>query len=450
MAVAYSLMQPSAHAVYIGPTSGTTSYLDTNNWAGATIDDDIDDATTVLTGELTLTFDGNHATNAGAAASWGPRSPADTDNLILRSDGSGPHTIELQNDVIADDGINGEFTVTIGSTTAGQELFLDLGGVNREFKTGNRDRFDIVQPLVNAGNGFVFDAGLASWIILRGDNSASLGGIVNNEGGSLRPYHQNALGTAEVHLNDTGSLDLSNLSNGFNVSNNITSFDNLGGNTSSISVGSVTGGEISGNVTVGAGKGLNLGGDFTISGDLFIGAGARVRNGNGSDLTLTGDNNYLAGLLETLPNGSAGIFLGTVADSTYFTIDVNDAGDNGSFGLTGDLDFINAVLNFDTTDVLPVSQFWTIVEATLDTTYVGLDLQLDGIASFTDVAGVWTASNSMGNWTYTEATGQLEFEFVEPNSAVPEPTSFALLLGLTWFGLGMKSRLRGSKRVLLG
>ena len=202
LAIACVSRTSTARADWNGVTTGTADYLDPANWVGNNINDDIDNF--ALSGPLTLTFGANHLTNVGGEADWSPDATPAEHNLTLRSDGSGPYTITLQNNILVNEGNNDDFTVTIGSTTAGQELFLDLGGVSRTFTTGNRDRIDIVQPLVNAGDGFHFQAGLASTLHLRGDNAASVGGNVTTNQGNFALYHENALGTADVEITSNG------------------------------------------------------------------------------------------------------------------------------------------------------------------------------------------------------------------------------------------------------
>lgn len=164
--------------------------------------------------------------------------------------------------------------------------------------------------------------------------------------------------------------------------------------------------------------------DLKITAALLDGAGVTsglVKTGAGT-LALSGVNTYSGDT--TVSNGTL-----TLAKDGALTFYIGDDGVNNSVTGAGTANF-NGSFHFDLTGADETSgNSWTIVNvATLSESFAGSFVVRD----FTENAGVWT----FGQYTFTEATGLLTY------TAIPEPSAFAFLAGMTLLGFTVLRRQR--------
>ena len=144
---------PAAQAGWIQTVGGTYDYLSTANWDSGTINDDFP-ATLTLAGSQTLTFGANRTTPGAMDFLYGGNYA-----IQLRGEG-GNRTLTLGGDVTLDTPGGSSANLTIGSTTDGQYLDVNLGGATRTFTVRSGRAIDLRNTVSNgsmivAGNGGV-------------------------------------------------------------------------------------------------------------------------------------------------------------------------------------------------------------------------------------------------------------------------------------------------------
>ena len=175
----------------------------------------------------------------------------------------------------------------------------------------------------------------------------------------------------------------------------------------------------SGEVAVGGGG--TLGGSGIISGPTAIGSGGTLSPGN-SPGRLTFESSL------TLGGGSNTLFQidGTDRGNTYDAIDV---GGLTTYGGTLNLVFGGTISSGSTLDLFGLGggSAGDFDFVTGSGAYAG---------SFVNTGGVWTLTSGGQTLTFSESTGDLSFT----GSAIPEPSSAAVLAGLAALGLGGRRR----------
>ena len=164
-----------------GTYTDNASYVDTGNWVGGVIDDVIGSGTTVGAGSanddvrFTWYFTADHATGSSGMTfdyTVGANSP----NLILRGSGAA-RTLTLNGDFSWDQDGSDE-SGRFGSPIATQELYLDLGGGDREFimtgTSGNSHGLRFFNTISNGG--IIFD--LDNYIVQADTGGAGNAGYI--------------------------------------------------------------------------------------------------------------------------------------------------------------------------------------------------------------------------------------------------------------------------------
>jgi autotransporter-associated beta strand protein len=139
--------------------AGPFDYNTASNWVGGTINGIWDSSLTLAAGQTT-TFASNTTLSSGLTFKY-----AGAFGVTLRANGTGPSTLTLGGDILVNTSSSTQ-TVTLGSTTANQNLNVDLGGAARTLTA------------TGGGNGGTFGRTL-SFI-----NTVSNGGIVVSGAGT--------------------------------------------------------------------------------------------------------------------------------------------------------------------------------------------------------------------------------------------------------------------------
>ncbi|CAN5480756.1 hypothetical protein BH09VER1_BH09VER1_53700 [soil metagenome] len=172
-----ALALPNAHAVTTGfnkTTGGPLDYNATGNWVGGTING-IWDPSLTLTANQTVTFAADTTLTTGLTIGY-----AGNFTLTLKSSGVADRTLTLGGDVT----VNAPAAFTLGSTTAGSNLNINLGGATRTFTTTSGVAISNV-----ISNGGLIKKGTAQ-LTLSGTNTYSgpttvTAGILALNGGSI-------------------------------------------------------------------------------------------------------------------------------------------------------------------------------------------------------------------------------------------------------------------------
>jgi autotransporter-associated beta strand protein len=329
--------------------------------------------------------------------------------------------------------------------------------------------FDVTinQALANGGGGGGLTKNGAGTLTLNGSNTYTGATTVN--AGTL------AIGASD-RIADTSNLNV--VGGTFNLNN----FNEA--------LGSITG---SGNITLGSGTlTTNSSSNTTFSGVVSGAGGAIVKNGAGA-LTLTGDNTYTgattinAGTLIVNGNNTAatgavavasGATLGgngriggattvngnlqpgsngpgvltfssslTLSSTANLTMEINGTGARGTaydgIDVTGALTYGGNLTMAIGSPFADGNYTFTLFGSSSSNSGSFASVSLSGAysGSLTESGGVWSLASEGNTWTFYQSTGFLAV------SAVPEPSTYALLL----FGLASvifaRRRLRGRRAV---
>lgn len=186
---------------------------------------------------------------------------------------------------------------------------------------------------------------------------------------------------------------------------------------------------------------VNTGGSFNMAAGVtqtvsFLTGGGSLTGGAGSILGVGGDNKsttFSGSIGERLSIRSGGTGSFTLDDATSMTFTIEGNGVNNAIigdGVNDTTTNLDGEFVFDLTgaDLTPGNS-WLIVDVdALNETFGGTF----NIASFTNGGGVWTY-DSDANLTFNESTGTLAY-------SIPEPGTYALLLGLAVAGLAYRRR----------
>ena len=174
---------PSAHAQFNKTAAGTYDYLDTANWTGGTINNAF---SSNPAGNQTITFGSNHTLSSG---------------LTINNTGlfnhtftgaSANRTLTLGGNISLGGSTTNANTVTFGSLTDGQKLNIDVGGATRTITVSTNRTMDVLNEITGTG------------------------GIIKNGTGTLRLSDNNSY-TGATQLGSTGNqgvLEVTKLANG--------------------------------------------------------------------------------------------------------------------------------------------------------------------------------------------------------------------------------------------
>ncbi|HSI09081.1 MAG: PEP-CTERM sorting domain-containing protein [Rariglobus sp.] len=136
---------------FLQTTAGPYEYTDTANWSGTLIGNNW---TSNITANQTVTFATDYTIadqDAGGSGSTSTLSISNTGLFNHTFIGSGNRTLTLGGNITLGGSATNANTVTIGSTTDGQKLNVDLGGTSRNITTGGNRTLEIVNTLSGAG-----------------------------------------------------------------------------------------------------------------------------------------------------------------------------------------------------------------------------------------------------------------------------------------------------------
>ena len=133
-----------AHAGWNQTAANTYNYHDTANWSGSVIDDTVP-ALLTLTGAQTLTFSNEYSAANGLSFQYDGNF-----GMTLRTDGTGARTLTLGSGGITVNPVANQ-TVTIGSTTANQNLHIDLADATRTLDIRTGKTLSILNNVENGG-----------------------------------------------------------------------------------------------------------------------------------------------------------------------------------------------------------------------------------------------------------------------------------------------------------
>lgn len=302
-------------------------------------------------------------------------------------------------------GSNGEL-ITSGTNSSGGAVNLSRGTLT----LNNTTNGGISSGLMTMGAGSFLRANIAgagtlannvktnNSTTITGDHNITINGTFTNATLSDRPLTNSIVSGQKLTLN--GDVYLSDVSGTGRVWQ-------LRGSGETLINGDIS--DFSG------GKGTAAGGiDFNTSA-----GGAR-------SLTLAGTNTYSGNTL--LGGGASTIF--NLADTGSMTFYVGANGINNQITGSATANF-NGSFNFDLTGAdLTDGNSWNIVDvATVIESFAGSF----SVSGFTESGNVW--SNGAG-FSFNEATGILSY------SAIPEPSTYALLVGAAGLMLGIGRRAR--------
>jgi autotransporter-associated beta strand protein len=471
--------------------TGGTLTLNVDSGSATQAGDITDGGGVTKTGAGTLTLSGTNTYSGGTTLSAGTLTGTNADafgtgTLILAG---GALNMSGGNYVIAN-GMNVTGASTAGGTTSASNVTtytgpIQLSGGTLTLDATNTGRIDITSAFTGTGNVAISgnnsgetSAGASRVILVSATEPNFTGGLTINSGGLLQLGNSLSQNTVTTH----GSLWLSP----------------PGGNTGTITLGGLAG---SGVVRVIAGNmqtaTLNVGGnnsDTTFSGviakgydgsDNATGSIALLKTGSGT-LTLSGTNTYLGGTTISggtlLVNNASGSALGSGS------VTVNSGATLGGSGSIGDLTTVasgghlapgasvgtltfnyglvlqsGAILDFQLGDPLNplTSDRIDVTGGSLSGPTTGLiTLNLTDAGSFGagtydlirysgatyDSASLTTANfttgTSISGFTYTLAFNLTENALQLTATAVPEPATYAAILGALILGLTLYRRRR--------
>ncbi len=277
----------SAYADWIPTAAGTYEYNDTANWDALNINDRFSNT---FTGMQTATFNADRALSGDWQFLYDGAF-----NLTLNADGVANREVTLAGNINVDSVTNGR-TVTFGSTTALNNLNIELGGVQRTFTVATGDSATFV-------NGISGGTGVSNVAILK------QGAGTLNLTSTIKSF------TGDIQVN-AGAVSVEN--------------DNrLGAGTNDILL---RGGTFrnTGGFTLGSGRfiGLGTGNTGTINvtnGALVLGSNNQL-TGTGATLNVTGNN--------TLTLSGSNSFSGQINNSTSDRLRLQNAGALGTAAVT--------------------------------------------------------------------------------------------------------------------
>ncbi len=245
--------------------------------------------------------------------------------------------------------------------------------------------------------------------------NAFTGAITVANGGTMR------LGAAStgnmIHDNTTlavntgGTFDMGGQSEKFKSISGAGTFINSGLNQSTLTVSGFSGSSTFGGV---------------ISGDIAL-----THTDASSSTTLNGLNTYSGNT--TINSATATFTLGSTGGLTFY---IGDNGINNQVtGVSGATANFNGRFSFDLSSAETIDGYsWTIVNTSSLVTSYGGTFVIDG---FTNNAGVWSKTDAGATWTFAQTSGILSV------STIPEPASFAAVIGLAALGAsGLRRRRR--------
>jgi autotransporter-associated beta strand protein len=375
VSLAVLLFSHSAQAQFNKTAAGPWDYNDTANWTSGVINGNFTAAPAVTL--VTVTFAADAVLSTGLNFNFSANNAQRTYALI----GSGTdRTITLAGNLTSA-GSAGQRTVTIGSTTSGQKLNIDLGGVTRTFLGGSSGYpgvrgLDLLNTVSNGGIATDSTVSGPNQLTLAGNNTyaggttLTKGYILNiNNGGNSSSNSAIGTGTLTITSSGAGPSAIIDNTSGSAVTlqtNNAQAWDgdfvfadittrtlavthsdlNLG--TGAVTLGGATG---SRSVTVNSNT-LTVGG--TISGGRGLskaGAGTLVLNNTAS--TYTGISQVSAGILEVSKLADAGLnsSLGAPVASGGNTV----LSGTGTLRYVGSGDSTNRALTLSSTPTLDAS-----------------------------------------------------------------------------------------------
>ena len=313
---------------------------------------------------------------------------------------------------------------------------------------------------ISGVGGITTNSNANSRVVFTGANTYTGGTTINS--GTLRTANASALGTGQVsfHETNTVTLDL---------------------NSTALGVQSLSGGSSAATVSTGGASGI-----LTIHGDNvseasfagnITGAGGVIKNGAG-DQILTGDNTYTGateingGTLQlgsgsavglsgtsgvtiaggTLTNAAGNSALGTGAVSMSFgAITPGGIGAVGSFTLAADQAFsvTGGTLNFDLLSFASFDQIFgsdsgtfSLMDTTLalsgSTSIAGTYQLFDGFGGSNEISNLTITGVGAGFSANLDTTGLLTIS----GAVVPEPSTYAMILGAAFLGFAALRRRR--------
>jgi autotransporter-associated beta strand protein len=356
----------------------------------------------VVNGNATLaTLTVNNSSPATFSGNLGGTG-TDENNLALVKDGTG--TLSL----------SGPSSFTGGTTI--EEGTLSLG-YNSTFQPntslGPKNSGTVVTinsggTLTGTQNNWISETSVASG----GGNAISL---VINPGGTLKGANGTLTGLGNVTLNG-GTIEVSSGLNGFGWF----AAYNLGGDitvsgSSPSSITSAAGAGISANLQMA--NGSNGGGgtrfltveDVTSSSasDLVISArlsnGTLVKEGLGTVEIAAGETGTGFPITWEITEGAF-----VVAEPATFEFRVNNTTSNRVLNTNTGSAAFNGTLNINTSGVtLTTGNTWSLIDVTGLAATFGLNFAVSGGFSDPNNDGVWTKSDVIGNWSFSETSGEL-------------------------------------------
>ncbi|HEY9247613.1 MAG TPA: hypothetical protein VIO38_00700, partial [Rariglobus sp.] len=299
--IALGALSP-ARADFIPTNAGPHDYNTVTNWDSDTINGVF---SKTLTATQAVTFGADTALSTGLAFQYGGAF-----NMTLRGTGAA-RTITLGGDISLDSVADGR-TVTLGSTTVGQELNITLGA-SRSISVAGTDTLKLLN-VVSGNTGIDITKTGAGTLALDGNNAGNFQGSININAGTVtnNGTFQAAFGTGVINLGATSGSADATLRGGGNKAYN-TAINIRAGST--------------GTLTIGHYAGLGQNGTATFSGALKI------------------DNNF------TVDGGGVGVIVsGAVSSATGGTFELTKTGAGVvTWGKDTGNDYSNLTLNIDVT-----------------------------------------------------------------------------------------------------
>jgi hypothetical protein len=319
--------------------SATYDYNDPGNWVGGSING-VWDPALILGGDQTITFGAD--TSVGYALNFTYDSGG---NITLRGTGAN-RTLTLGGDIRLATGTNR--TITFGTTTANQNLNVDLGGVTRTFSATSNRTLGFVNVISNGGiitNGGQINlsgANTYSGTTTLSSGNLSLNGAAGSAVNSDITVNGGGASTSTLQINSSGSS-----SSGTTRAKSVTingsgstpgAFLTLTGNSGANSLDTITNGLTAsgGLVTVGVSANGSRAAQLTAA--TFTRSAATTVLFRGSDLGLStigsltaGDANIFFGSAPTLTGGGGAANTSTISIIKGAMLDTT----SGGFGATG-------------------------------------------------------------------------------------------------------------------